>query len=93
MSKKNTLNSSEAVKKAKEYLTDFYEDIESETIRLEEVERQSNSWVITISFKQVSETGESERMSKSLTAPKRQYKVFTLKKNGELKSMKRRDMA
>ncbi len=81
------MNAKEAIEKALMNFAELFSEHGSYSdIRLEEVEKNGNGWLITLGYLDKSQEGFS------LGLNKRRYKVFTVESSGEITAVKMRPM-
>jgi len=81
------LNAKQAAEAAVGYFNELFSGYGYSDIRLEEVEKMSENWLITLGYLDKSQEGFSLGLSK------RRYKIFTVRQSdGEITSVKIRPM-
>ena len=88
------MNVQEAVKRAKEYVTTLLAEEGLMNLGLEEIEydEQAGLWRVTLGFSRPWNTVRNALTAISgEIAPRRAYRVVSLRENGEVVSVKRRD--
>ncbi|MFB5269762.1 hypothetical protein ACE41H_23690 [Paenibacillus enshidis] len=81
------MNAKEAAEIAARNFSDLFADYgQYSDLRLEEVEKNDDEWLITLGYLDKAQEGFS------LGLNKRRYKVFTIKSTGEVTSVKIRPM-
>ena len=88
------LNAKEAISRAKSYVADMFSEEMPTSVGLEEIEfdEQAGAWVITVGFFRALKDPNEARFGDLLGPPKfaRTYKKVTVRKDGDVVSIKNR---